>query len=103
MKPTTIELIKNVLATDETIPPDEAKVIEQKLKTSESMEKARPGTIKEAAKILDVHPVTIRRYAQAGLLTPIRITCRKVRYDLNEIEKLASLGAGHNNYPRKEA
>jgi uncharacterized protein YfaA (DUF2138 family) len=93
MKPTTIELIKNVLAADETIPPDEANVIEKQLKASASGKKTRPGTIKEAAKILDVHPVTVRRYAQAGLLTPIRITSRKVRYDLNEVQKLAESGS----------
>lgn len=92
MKPTTFELIKNVLAADETIQPEDAKAIEKQLRASTSGKKPRPGTIKEAAKILDVHPVTVRRYAQAGLLTPIRITCRKVRYDLEEVEALAVSG-----------
>lgn len=92
MKPTTLELIKNVLAADETILPADAKAIEKQLKVFAGGKKSRPGTIKEAAKILDVHPVTVRRYAQAGLLTPIKITCRKVRYDLNEVESLAVSG-----------
>ena len=92
MKPTTLELIKNVLAADETIPPEAAQTIIQELRTSSVIRKARPGTIKQAAEILQVHPVTVRRYAQAGLLTPIRITARKVRYDLNEVEELANRG-----------
>lgn len=94
MKPTTFELIKNVLSTDETILPEDAKLIVKQLRTSNIGEKPRPGTISEAAKILDVHPVTVRRYAQAGLLSPIRITARKVRYDLNEVEELARTGRG---------
>ncbi len=92
MKPTTLELIKNVLSTDETILPEEADCFLKKLRESASGRKPRPGTIKQAAAILSVHPVTVRRYAQAGLLTPIRITCRKVRYDLNEVEELAMSG-----------
>lgn len=92
MKPTTLELIKNVLAADETILPADAEAIVKQLNTSGIDRKARPGTIRQAAEILDVHPVTIRRYAQAGLLTPIRITARKVRYDLNEVELLSMIG-----------
>lgn len=94
MKQTTLELIKNVLATDETVKSSEFQNILKQLKTTGAGSKPRPGTIKQAAAILDVHPVTVRRYAQAGLLNPIRITKRKVRYDLNEVEKLALDGTG---------
>lgn len=93
MKPTTLELIKNVLAADETILPADAQTIVKQLTASRIGRKVRPGTIKQAAEILKVHPVTVRRYAQAGLITPIRITARKVRYDLNEVEDLANTGS----------
>lgn len=93
MKQSTLELIKNVLSTDETILPDESNALLKTLQTASAGRKPRPGTIKQAAEVLGVHPVTVRRYAQAGLLTPIRITCRKVRYDLNEVEQLALSGA----------
>jgi len=92
MKPTTIAIIETALSSDETIHPEQADSIIKKLRTPKSSRKPRPGTIKQAAAILDVHPVTVRRYAQAGLLTPIRITVRKVRYDLNEVENLALSG-----------
>lgn len=95
MKQTTLELIRNVLSTDETILQDDAKAISKQLETSTKVRKPRPGTIKQAAEILNVHPVTVRRYAQAGLLTQIRITCRKVRYDLNEVEELANSGVSN--------
>lgn len=92
MKQATFELIKNVLSTDETVLPNESNALLKTLKTASEGRNPRPGTIKQAADILDVHPVTVRRYAQAGLLTPIRITCRKVRYDLNEVKNLANSG-----------
>jgi len=93
MKPTTLAIIKTAIASDDTVSPEQAGSILKKFNDTEPRRKPRPGTIKQAAAILDVHPVTIRRYAQAGLLTQIRITCRKVRYDLNEVQELADLGA----------
>lgn len=92
MKPTTLELMKNVLAADETIIPDHALSIINQLETRPTTRLTRPGSIDEAAKILGVHPVTVRRYAKQGLLTPIRITARNVHYDLNEVEQLAHTG-----------
>jgi hypothetical protein len=55
--------------------------------------KTRPGTIRQAAEILGAHPRTIQRYAKAGLLHAIRISPRRIRYDLLEVEKLATAGA----------
>ena len=56
-------------------------------------DKPRPGTIRQAAEIGTCDPRTIQRYADRGLLHPIRITPRRVRYDLNEVEKLFTRGA----------
>lgn len=92
MKTTTLAIIETALSSDDTVHPEQAEIILKKLSDTEPRRKPRPGTIKQAAAILDVHPVTIRRYAQAGLLTQIRITCRKVRYDLNEVQDLADSG-----------
>lgn len=91
MKPKTLEMIKNLLSMDETVLPEEEMFILDLIGTAKR--KPRPGTIEEAAEILGVHTGTIRRYAKAGLLTPIRITSRKVRYDLNAVEELAHSGA----------
>ena len=57
-------------------------------------DKPRPGTIKQAAAVLGVCPRSIERYARQGLLAQIRITPRKIRYDLNAVERLAERGAG---------
>lgn len=55
--------------------------------------KVRPGTIRQAAEIGCCHPRTIARYGEKGLLHPIRISARCVRYDLNEVDRLFTNGA----------
>jgi len=92
VKPTTDAIIESVLIADEEVTREERTAILAYIRSRGVIRKPRPGTIKQAAAILDVHPVTVRRYANAGLLTPIRITARKVRYDLNEVEDLALSG-----------
>lgn len=99
MKPSTLAIIETALASDETLPSEETRSILKKLRSASTEQKPRPGTIKDAAKILEVHPVTVRRYAKAGLLTPIRITARKVHYDLNEVEQLAQTGIDNSTLP----
>lgn len=71
-------------------PPERAEAI---IKAARGEEKPRPGTIKQAAEILGCCPTSVMRYAKRGLLHPARITKRKVRYDLNEVERLAACGA----------
>lgn len=56
-------------------------------------DKPRPGTIRQAAEIGACNTRTVQRYADRGLLHPIRITARRVRYDLNEVERLFTRGA----------
>jgi hypothetical protein len=53
----------------------------------------RTGTIKQAAELLGVCPRSVERYARQGLLAQIRITPRKIRYSLDEVERLATRGA----------
>ena len=63
------------------------------LAAARGTDRPRPGTIREAATILGTCPRTVERYANRGLLHAIRITPRRVRYDLNEVEHLATAGA----------
>lgn len=50
------------------------------------------GTKRQAAEILDAHPRTVDRYAKAGLLQPIRYSCRRIRWDLTACARLAAEG-----------
>jgi len=71
-------------------PPERREAI---LQAAKGKDRPRPGTIREAAEILKSCPRTVERYASRGLLHAIRITPRRVRYDLNEVERLAIAGA----------
>ena len=66
------------------------------LRSATCSDRPRPGTVRQAAEMFNppVHPRTIERYARRGLLHPIRITARMIRYDLREVEALATRGAG---------
>ncbi len=49
-----------------------------------------PATLtrKQAGKILNLHPLSLKRYDKAGKLHPIRLTARTVRYDRREVLSL---------------
>ncbi|MFC1762223.1 helix-turn-helix transcriptional regulator [Planctomycetota bacterium] len=55
-------------------------------------EKPKLITTKQAAKVLDVSTVTLRKYEKQGLLHPIRYTRRRIRWDLNEVEAFRDRG-----------
>ena len=83
---TTAALIEAVM----TAPPERQSAI---LAAVKGTDKTRTGTITEAAAILGCCKRSVERYARQGLLTQIRITPRKIRYDLNQVERLATHGA----------
>jgi len=47
---------------------------------------------KQAAELLGACVKTVYRYADAGHITRIRLSNRKIRFDMNEIEELAARG-----------
>ena len=55
-------------------------------------EKRRLGTAKQAAAILETCPTTVKRYARRGLLEGIKIGARRLRFDLDEVQRLADYG-----------
>ncbi|MEI6810246.1 MAG: hypothetical protein WCN95_16125 [bacterium] len=63
------------------------------LRAAQGTDRPRPGKIGEAASILGTCRKTVERYGRAGLLTQIRISPRCIRYDLNQVEILATRGA----------
>ena len=71
-------------------PPERRQAI---LNAARGIERPRPGKISEAALILGTCRKTVERYGKTGLLTRIRISPRCIRYDLNQVERLATKGA----------
>lgn len=91
MQAATQTTIQTVIDADPTISPDQRKAILRACQTERLRRKL--GTVRQAAAILDVCPKTVQRYASMGLLHPVRVTRRRVRYDLDEVERLANEGA----------
>lgn len=83
---TTAGLIEAVLSA----PADRQAAI---LAAAQGNDRPRPGTITEAAAILGCCKRSVERYARQGLLSQIRITPRKIRYNLNDVQRLAERGA----------
>lgn len=91
MKPTTLELIKTVLNGDDTLSPAEVDNIIRKLGRKEST-KRNLIQAKEAMTILNVSRPTLLNWVKEGKLTQINFSCRRVRFDADEVRALANNG-----------
>jgi len=83
----TTALMKALLDAD-----DDRKAAALRVLQGKEEIKPWPGTVKQAAEILDCCPRSVARYADRGLLKRIRLSKRKVRYDLNQCTTLAQRG-----------
>lgn len=90
MKPQTIEAIRMLLTADPTV--DELKRRDVLAACNRVQRHRKLVTARKAAETLGCHPKTVERYAKRGLLTVIRFSARKLRYDLDELEAFASDG-----------
>lgn len=63
---------------------------EQRRRVKAAMNEPAPETPetltrRQAGKILNLHPLSLKRYDKAGILHPIRLTSRTVRYNRDEV------------------
>ena len=91
MKAETLTTVRAILEADTETTNEQAAAILAACKRKQA--RRRLGTKRDAAEILGLHPESIKRYARRGLLHPIKITARRIRYDLEECERLANYGA----------
>lgn len=87
-----LSAIRAVLESDPTATPEDRRRILAALRPSKK-ERIKTITTAAAAEILETHICTVRRWGKQGLLTPIRLSSRKIRWSLDEVERLASSGA----------
>ncbi len=52
----------------------------------------RPGTVQQVADILQTCTRTAERYARAGCFPRVKLSPRKIRYDLGAVERFAASG-----------
>lgn len=88
LKPGTIAAIQTLMRAD-GCPLEET---ESFFRAIRNPVRPRMGTVRQAAAILQVHPRTVARYGRQGLLRTVKYTCRRVRYDLNAVERFAQEG-----------
>ena len=92
MLASTLATIETVIRADTSVGEEQTQRILEACRRS-----SRPGrrvTVRKAAEVLGVHPRTISRYVQEGKLHAIRLSKRRIRYDLNEVERFAMNGVG---------
>ena len=89
VNPATLAKFKTLLRAD-GCPADE---VEAFIRTARNPTRLRKmGTVRQAAEIIQCHPRTVRRYARLGLIHAIKYSRRRVRFDLNEVERFAQEG-----------
>jgi hypothetical protein len=91
MKTATLTTIRSILYADGSLAPEEVDAAVNRM-TKPIPSKRKQVTVKRAAEILQVHPKTVQRYAAEGKLSRIVHSPRKIRYDLEEVERFAAEG-----------
>ncbi|VGO22715.1 helix-turn-helix transcriptional regulator [Pontiella sulfatireligans] len=86
-------MIEAAVLNDPTATQAEKNRVLEALKGAASKPRPIPITTEQVAAMMECHIVTVRRYGKQGLLHPIRITPRKIRWDKNEVEALMLQGA----------
>lgn len=86
----TNELIRKLTGAAFTASPDQLQRALHQLELKQPHREML--TAKESAPILGVCPATVKRYAKRGVLHAVKVSPRKMRFDREEIERLAAGG-----------
>jgi hypothetical protein len=97
MKLQTKGTLRTVLDLDETLTKDETKHIKRALGDTGGKQRRVLITTKEACEILGVCRLTLSRYEHRGLITPIRYTQRRIRWDMDDLEEFKNAGNANTN------
>ena len=90
MKQHTVELITGLLASDETVSPEMRDYVLKAMR--QPAPKRKLISAKEAMALLDVSRPTLREYVKRGVLEQVNLSARKVRFDEQEVARLAYSG-----------
>lgn len=92
VKTATIITIETILDADRSIPKSKReKIMDILLDRSPPPppKKTKLITTKQAAEIIGIHPVSMRKLGLQGKIPVIRFSARKIRYDLEDVEAYA--------------
>ena len=92
MKQETIDVVRSILAADETVSKDKLESVLRNLRQTTASHRHLIGA-RQAMEILGVSRPTLRSYMKRGFITQIAFSSRKVRFDEDEIRRFADNGA----------
>jgi len=92
MRPEILTCIRILVESDASITPEHRREIIKVCSRDPSRRRKRLGTAREVSVLLGCCSRTVERYARQGLLKPIRYSPRKIRYDMDEVERLVEQG-----------
>jgi hypothetical protein len=96
MKRETLSTIGTLLQADPTVSEENTGRL---LEMIQNPKKPKPKDListKEAAAILKIHPKSLWRWQALGYIQPIRYTARRVRWNFDDVERLAVEGTRVN-------
>ncbi len=102
MRPDTVSAIMTMAQADGTVVPEQLEALSEICRSRGHISR-KLITAEKAQAILGepegkpISKPTLIRYAQEGKLRPIRLSCRKVRYDEREVRKLLNNGIKINS------
>jgi len=97
MKQETIDVVRSILAADETVTKDKLESVLRNLRQTTVQHRHLIGA-RQAMEILGVSRPTLRAYVKQGLIKQIAFSSRKVRFDEIEIRRFADNGAPHPHF-----
>ena len=87
----TLVMVQATLSADPNVDRAQARRIMADLNCN-PVGKLKMVSGKQAAEVIECSKYSVRRYAERGYLTPIRLSARVVRYNLAEVERFAQEG-----------
>lgn len=92
MREDVITAITLLLGNDHSVPPEQRRKILEACRSPSVSTRPRLATGQQAANILGCCSRTVFRWAASGYLHAIHYGPRRIRFDLDEVESLASRG-----------
>lgn len=95
MQDDILRTVQTLLQNDRTVSEEQRRRILAACRDSAGREVRRLCTVGEAARILQCHPKSCYRLRDRGFLHTIHHSKRKVRFDLDEVQRFAANGMEH--------
>ena len=95
MKQETFDVVRSILAADETVSKDKLESVLRNLRQTAAPHRHLIGARQAMAILGGISRPTLRAYVKNGYISQIGFSSRKVRFDEEEIRNFADNGAPH--------